>query len=78
MLLFSAKIVGKQCDIMTNDLTYTGVVRAVHDEWLEVEAPKETLFINARHIVSICTEKPEEQERSKKGLFGRKKNEEEM
>ncbi|SDA15980.1 hypothetical protein SAMN02910447_01042 [Ruminococcus sp. YE71] len=77
MLLFSSKIIGRECDLMTEDATFCGVVRAVHDEWVEVESAGEVMFLNGRHIVSITIDKdPNDNNRPRKRLFGKNKTEE--
>ncbi len=73
MLLFSSKIVGKECDFLTDDAGFCGVVRAVHDEWIEVESAGEVMFLNGRHIISVSYEKPSADEgRSRKKRFGKR------
>lgn len=67
-------LVGKTCEIDTEENYYEAVVKNVEGDWLELEEDGETVYVNLRHVFEIrpvvesSSEKP-------KGFFKRKKDE---
>lgn len=81
MLFLSSKLTGKSVTVFVDDdnSSYDGVVTAVYEGWLELEADGETLFLNSRHISCIEVEKSAQAEPVRmRDLFRKKKSEEDL
>ena len=76
MLLFGAKIINKTCEISTGEEDFYGIVKNVHDEWVEIVENEETKFINSRYIISISVDAEHSDEpKPRKRFFGKNRDE---